>query len=603
MTEEVVFKDFRNVHHMLEETVKAHSDEDAYRWFVAPGETEAVTWSQFLDQVHRVSRSLIALGVGKGDKVSILSYTCYRWVLADLAIASMGACTVGIYQSLLAEDCRYIIDHSDSVVLFAEDQVQLDKLLAIRDQIPRVRKVIMLKGDGLADDDWVISFGDFLSLGAQIDAEVLRQHIDAVTPEDPAAIVYTSGTTGVPKGAVLTNDNMTFTPQSALFSLDIKPFHQTFLFLPMAHVFARICVLFALLAGNPTTFTRSMETIVEDIKTTRPHWFASVPRVYEKVYSKVVSGAEAKGGLALTIFRWACGVGSRVSELKQQDKPLPLLTSVQYRLATKLVFSKIQAALGGNVCWCISGAAPLNPTIGRFFHAAGILILEGIGMTENTSFTNVNRVDRYRFGWVGPAGPGIEHRIADDGEVQFRGRNVMKEYYKMPEETAATLSEDGWQSTGDLGEIDAEGFLRITGRKKDLIITAGGKNIAPSAIEGSMATSKYIAQVCVVGDRRKHLSALITLDQENIVAFAQETGISYSSFEELMNRDEVITLINAEVQERNRDLATFETIKKVAVVPEFTIENGLLTPTMKVKRNVVIERHADLIEKLYAEED
>jgi len=602
MTEQAAFKEYRNVHHMLTETAKAKPDKDAYRWFVAPGEVEGVTWSRFLEHVHEVSRSLIALGIRKGDKVSILSYTCYRWVLSDLAIASIGACTVGIYQSLLAQDCHYIIDHSDSVVVFAEDQTQLDKLLAQRESLGNVRKVIMFKDFRPTGDDWVMSFADFLKLGTEVDHDVLQQHIDAVEPGDPAAIVYTSGTTGVPKGAVLTNDNMTFTPQSAYFSLDIKPHHETFLFLPMAHVFARICVLFAMVAGNPTTFTRSMETVIDDIKTSRPHWFASVPRVYEKVYSKVLSGIEAKGGLALVIFRWACSVGSKVSELKQLGRPLPLATSLQYSLATKLVFSKIQAALGGRVCWCISGAAPLNPTIGRFFHAAGVLILEGIGMTENTSFTNVNQVDRYRFGWVGPAGPGIEQRIALDGEVQFRGRNVMREYYKMPEETAATISADGWQATGDLGEIDDEGFLRITGRKKDLIITAGGKNIAPSAIEGIMATSKYIAQVCVVGDRRKFLSALVTFDQENIVAFAAEQGISYASVEELMSRAEVITLINAEVQERNRDLATFETIKKIAIVPEFTIDNGMLTPTLKVKRNVVMERHADLIGKLYADE-
>ena len=270
-----------------------------------------------------------------------------------------------------------------------------------------------------------------------------------------------------------------------------------------------------------------METVVEDLQTTRPHWFASVPRIYEKIYTKVISGAEAKGGAALKIFQWARAVGEDVGDLKLAKQSIPLALRLKYALADKLVFSKIRAALGGRVRWCISGAAPLNADIGRFFHAAGILIVEGIGMTEDTSFSNLNRYDNYRFGWVGQPGPGIEQKIGADGEVMFRGRNVMKEYYKMPEETAATITEDGWLLSGDIGEIDDEGFLRITGRKKELIITAGGKNIAPSAIEGAIATSKYINQVFVIGDRRKYLSALVTLDEENVKAWADAEGIAY----------------------------------------------------------------------------
>jgi long-chain acyl-CoA synthetase len=253
------------------------------------------------------------------------------------------------------------------------------------------------------------------------------------------------------------------------------------------------------------------------------------------------------------------------------------------------------------VRWCVSGAAPLNPDIARFFHAADILVLEGIGMTENTSFTNVNRVDNYRFGWVGPTGPGIEQKVDEHGEILYRGRNVMREYYKMPEETAETLTRDGWQYTGDLGEIDDEGFLRVTGRKKDLIITAGGKNVAPSAIEGLIATSKYINQVCVVGDRRKFLTALITVDGDNVKAFAQEHGIAGTELSELVKNPQILNLIGGEVEDKNKQFASFETIKKFKIVDEFTIDNGMLTPTMKVKRNVAVERFKDLIEGMYAE--
>lgn len=342
-----------------------------------------------------------------------------------------------------------------------------------------------------------------------------------------------------------------------------------------------------------------MDTIIEDIKIARPHWFASVPRIYEKVYSKVVSGAEAKGGLALKIFRWACKVGNEVSDCKQAGKPVPALTALKYKIASKLVFGKIQAALGGRVRWCISGTAPLNPAIAKFFHAAGILVLEGIGMTENTSFTNLNRYNNFRFGWVGQPGPGIEQKISKEGEVMYRGRNVMKEYYKMPADTATTITEDGWQYTGDLGEIDSENFLKITGRKKDLIITSGGKNVAPSAIEGVIATSKYINQVFIIGDRKNFLSALVTVDPDNVKDYAGAKGIAFKGIDDLIKNEKIKKLIEEEIAEKNEEFASFESIKKITIVPEFTIDNGLLTPTMKLKKNVALDIFKNEIEAMY----
>ena len=593
-------KDFRNVYHMLSETVDRWGDQDAYRWILDSKETESVTWEEFRDQARRVGKSLMALGLEKGDKANILSYTRYRWVLTDVGCASIGSCAVGIYQSLLGEDVKYIINHSEAVLVFAEDEAQLEKLLEIREEIPAVRKVILFSGEA-PNNDWVMTYDEFLELGVDISNEALEARIDAVGPEDVATIVYTSGTTGIPKGAVLTHDNLTFTPQSVYGSTQILEGDETLLFLPLAHIFARTLVFSALVGGSTTTFARSMETIIEDFQIVRPHWFPSVPRVYEKVYSKIISGAEAKGGAALAIFNWARSVGDRVSDCKLAHQPIPFLLGLQYGLATKLVFSKVQAALGGRVRWCISGAAPLNASIAKFFHAAGILIVEGIGMTENTSFTNLNRHDNYRFGWVGLPGPGIEQKVAEDGEVLYRGRNIMREYYKMPAETAETLTSDGWQHTGDLGEIDEENFLRITGRKKDLIITAGGKNIAPSAIEGLIATSKYINQICAIGDRKPCLVALITVDADNIRAFAEEQGIEGGDLAQLMADERIITLIDGELQAKNAELASYETIKEFRLVDEFTIENGLLTPTMKVKRNIAMERYEDLIEGMYGE--
>jgi len=595
------FKDFTSIHDMLIHTVERYPQKDAYRTILDDGSMESINWTEFAEQVRQVGKSLIALGVGKDDKVNILSYSCYRWVLADVATASIGSVTVGIYHSLLAKDIGYIINHSDGVLVFAEDLEQVAKLRDIQTELPAVRKVVLFKGTPPPGDDWVISFEEFLELGHDIADEALGARVGVVESTDVAAIVYTSGTTGIPKGAVLTHDNITFTAQSVFGSAKIYPDDTALVFLPLAHIFARTCVFTALFSGCNATFARAIDTIGEDFKTARPHWFPSVPRIYEKVHAKILSGAQAKGGVALKLFNWSCGVGDRVSDHLLAKEPIPFLTRLQYALATKLVFSKVQAALGGQVRWCISGAAPLDPSIGKFFHAAGVLILEGIGMTENTSFTNVNRENNYRFGWVGPTGPGIEQKTGDDGEVLYRGRNVMREYYKMPADTAETLTSDGWQHTGDLGEIDNEGFLKITGRKKDLIVTAGGKNVAPSAIEGLIATSPYIAQVCVIGDRRKYLTALITVDQENIRAYAAEHGIAGEGLDELLANEGINTLIQGVVDAKNKEFASFETIKKFRLLEEFSIENGLLTPTLKVKRNVAMERFADVIDGMYAE--
>ncbi|MDM8517461.1 long-chain fatty acid--CoA ligase, partial [Desulfobacterales bacterium HSG16] len=521
------------------------------------------------------------------------------WALGDRGITSTGACTVGSEQSNLQKDCEYIINHSDAVVIFAENESQLNKLLEIRDNISNIRKVVLFNGSYECEDDWVITFEQFLELGADVSDEDFEKRAEAIKPTDTAGIVYTSGTTGVPKGAVLTHDNITFTAGAITACGQWEEGDEVFLFLPLAHVFARTCLYTTIMGGGTTTFARSLDTLIDDFKLARPHWFVSVPRIFEKVYSKVVSGAEAKGGIALKIFRWACGVGEKVSEYKLNKKPVPIFTSIQNAIATKLVFSKLQAALGGRVRWCISGAAPINPDIAKFFHAAGILILEGIGMTENTSFSHVNRFDNYRFGWVGQPGPGIEQKISEDGEVMLRGRNVMKEYYKMPTETANDINEDGWLLTGDIGEIDSEDFLRITGRKKDLIITAGGKNIAPAAIEGVIATSKYINQVCVIGDRRKYLTALVTVDADNICDYAKAKDIPFNEIEDLIQKEEIQALIEGEVTEKNKEFASFETIKKIVLVPEFTVENSLMTPTMKVKKNVAMVHHKEKIDSMY----
>jgi len=594
------FRNYDNIHAMLYETVEKWPSKTAFSWFNEDDSTESVSWEEFYQDVKGTAKSLIALGIEKGDKINIISYTSYRWILTDMAVVSIGACTVGIYQTSFAADCQYIIDHSESVLIFAEDTAQLEKLFHIKEKIPRVKQVILMKGE-CSDDPWVISYSEFLDLGNSISQGDLTERLQGVSADDLAMIVYTSGTTGVPKGAMLTHDNATFNAQSITGAAQPEDYMEQFLFLPLAHIYARGCVYYSILNGHTLTIARSMDTIVEDIKKARPHYFASVPRVFEKIYSKVISGAEAKGGFALKIFNWALRIGYQVSNKLSDGMPLSGLLRLRYGIASLLVFKKLQEALGGRLEYCNCGAAPLEPSIAKFFHAAGILILEGIGMTENMTFSNVNRRDNFRFGWVGLPGPGIEQKTAPDGELLVRGRNVMKGYYKMPRETEDTLSPDGWLHTGDMGEIDDEGFLRITGRKKDLIITSGGKNIAPSAIEGLMTTSKYISQFCVIGERRNFLAGLVTLDRENVEEAALLKGIEYNSFEDLFTNDSIKDLIEKEVEEKNRFLASFETIKKILIVPEFTIENLLLTPTLKVKRSRAAELYRDQIDLLYRE--
>ncbi|MBU2646091.1 long-chain fatty acid--CoA ligase [bacterium] len=589
---------FKNIHEQIISTVEKRKDGVAFKWFQEDGQLTGVSWTDFYRQLQQTAKSLMALGVEKGDKVNVLSNTCYRWVLSDFATVSIGGATVGIYQSNLAKDCQYIINHSDAVVIFAEDDAQLEKLQEVRQEIPHIRKVIMFTGRH-SGDDWVIDFDDFLLLGKDISDQDFQKRADAVGPDDMAGIIYTSGTTGVPKGAVTSNGNFLFTTAAVRKALSFNDDDETFLFLPLAHVFARILVNSILNVGNTMTFFRGMDTLVDDFQIVRPHYFASVPRIYEKVYSKVLSGAESKGGAALKIFNWAADVGAQVSDRIIARQPIPFTLGLKYKVATRLVFSKVQGALGGRVRYCISGAAPLNPTIAKFFHAAGVLVLEGIGMSENTSVTNVNRPDNYKFGYVGPPIEGVQQKIAPDGEICFKGPNNMQGYYKMPEKTRETFDDDGWLLTGDLGEIDADGFLKVTGRKKDLIITAGGKNIAPSRIEGIIATSKYINQICIIGDQRKFLSALITLDEENTKAYADANGIAYKRFDDLLRNDRIQALLEKEVAEKNAELASFESIKKIHLVPEFTVENEMITPTFKIKKNIVSENYKTAINGMY----
>ena len=589
----------RTIYEMFRDVASSRPDGTACR-YKSGGEWHDVSWAEHEATVKTISKALLALEVAKGDRIGILSQTRVEWVQSDLGIVSCGAVTVGIYPSNLGPECSYILNHCEAEVLIVEDEEQLHKILSIRAEIPKVRQIVRI--DGPSDlDNGVMSWKEFLGAGGSVPDADLEARAGQIEPDDLASLVYTSGTTGVPKGAMITHRNLLFTSESVSGSLIVEPHFVMLLFLPLAHVFARLIVYVCTHNGLTVAFAESIQKVADNLREVGPEFIVCVPRIYEKVYDKITSGVEEAGGLKATIFNWALGVGREVSALQLQNQPIPGFLGLKHKLATKLVLGKIQAAFGGQLVYAISGAAPLNKEIAEFFHACGVVILEGLGMTENTSFSNVNRYDHNKLGTVGPTGPGIEMKLAPDGEVLFRGDNVVKGYYKQPEETAETFDAEGWLHTGDIGEIDEDGFLRITDRKKDIIVTAGGKNVAPQRIERILRTSRYIAQVVAIGDKRQFLSALVTLDPESVPAWAKEKGITFESVEDLSSNPEVIKLIEAEVDDKNNQLASFESVKKFRILPrDLSIEAGEMTPTLKVKRKVVLDKHAGLVDGMYS---
>jgi long-chain acyl-CoA synthetase len=591
---------YQTIYELFQAVSSANRDKVAYR-YKSGDEWKTVTWGETAETCKKISKSLIALGVKKGERVNILSQTRLEWVQCDFGIVNCGGVTVGIYPTNLAPDCAYIINHCDAEIIFVENQDQLRKVQQLRKETPKLRHIIIF--DGASSAAGVLNFADFLRTGEKVADAELEARAKAIQPHDLASLVYTSGTTGVPKGAMITHENLLFTSDSAAQCLYLEPYFETLLFLPLAHVFARLIVYFCLYRALTIAFAENIEKIAENLKELRPHFICSVPRIFEKIYSKITTSAHDAGGIREKLFNWVLGVGYQVSRLQQNKQAIPAGLKFKHRLATRLVLHKIQEAFGGRLVWAVSGAAPLNKSIAEFFHACGVLILEGIGMTENTSFTNVNRYDHNKFGTVGPVGPGIEMKVAPDGEILYRGKNVMKGYFKNPEATAETIDKDGWLYTGDIGEIDADGFLKITDRKKELIITSGGKNIAPQRIERILRTSRFISQAMALGDHKKYITALVTLNREQIEPWAKENGILYERFEDLAQHHKVKELIEAEIAEKNKELAPFESVKKVTILSDdFSIAAGDLTPTLKLKRKVILDKYRQVLEEMYANE-
>jgi len=543
------------------------------------GEWHDISWEEARQAVDELANGLLALGVGKGDAFGILARTTLEWVLFDFALGSIGGIGAGIYPSLPPKDCAYVLDHSDAVGVLVEDETQRAKIEAERENLPKLRQVLTF-----ADLDDLRARG---RAHAESNPDALEEARSSIGEDDLFTYIYTSGTTGPPKACMITHRNY-YEMVGAVDDVPqfIGPDDVILLYLPLAHNFGRCLHLLAAYVGATVAFCPDPMRVAEVAPVVKPTVLPSVPRVFEKVHTAVQASFDEATGVKRRLIDWALGVGKRVSELQQRGDPVPSALAFQHRIADKLVYSKVKERLGGRLRLPISGGAPLAKEIAEFFHAIDILIIEGYGQTECTTASNVNMPTAFRFGTVGQSIPGIEVKTAGDGEILVRGPNVFAGYYKDEGATREVVDSEGWLHTGDVGHIE-DGFLTITDRKKDIIITAGGKNVAPQNIENALKTSKYVSQALVIGDRRPFLTALITLDE--------------SETEKLDEGADVRALIQEVVDDVNRDKASFEQVKRFTILPrDFSAELDEVTPTLKLKRKVCAEHFADEIDALYA---
>ena len=565
----------------------------------------SLTHREVAQRVLRAGLALQRLGVRRGDRVAILSENRPGWLVADFACLCVGASDVPIYPTLPARQLDYILKDSGATAIFVSTAPQLAKIQEIRGELPALRHVIAMDPD--ARGPGVTGLGELYAMGAELESEAAaaRFKAEALTaaPGDVATIIYTSGTTGDPKGVMLTHDNIWSNVTSALESFFVGPDDSTLSFLPLSHIFERMAGHYLMFhAGATIHYAESIDTVPANLMEVGPTIVTSVPRLYEKMYARVLENALAGGPIKKRIFFWAKDVGERWADHVFAGERPPTLLGQQYALAQRLVFSKLKARTGGHIRFFVSGGAPLPPDIAKFFFAAGLPILEGYGLTETSPVICVNLLERPRIGTVGPAIHGVEVKIAPDGEILTRGRHVMKGYFNKPEATREALDPDGWFHTGDIGELDAAGCLRITDRKKDLIVTAGGKKVAPQPIEQRVKHNKYVANAVMLGDRRKFCVMLVVPNFDQLERWAVYKQLAFANHRGLIKLPEVQAKMEREVTTMLPDLASYETPKKVLVLEhDFSIENGDLTPTLKVRRRIVEKKYQRQIDALYAE--
>jgi long-chain acyl-CoA synthetase len=588
------------------DTVARKSSQEAFRHPAPDGSWASLTWAQTAERARELGAGFAALGVGLEDRVAIASSTRIEWILADLGVLLAGAATTTVYPNTRPEDVAFILSDSGSAVVVAEDAVQVAKVADHRGDLPGVRAVVVIDPAGVdvaGSGGWVLTLEDLADRGRALLAQApgtLDERIAQLSPGMLQTLIYTSGTTGRPKGVELTHGNWLYIAEATERIQVLTPEHVQFLWLPLAHVFAKLLVAGQLRIGFATVVDGRIDKIVENLAVIRPTFMAAAPRIFEKVYARVATTAHAEGGAKAKIFDWAFGVGTAAVRREQAGLSVPPHLAVQRAVADRLVFSKIRARLGGRLEVLVSGSAPLAPKIAEWFAAAGLPICEGYGLTECAGAAFVNRPGAVRIGTVGQALPGTQIRIAEDGEILLYSGGVMRGYHHLPEATAEMLVEEGWLATGDVGEVDADGYLKITDRKKDLVKTSGGKYIAPSAIEGSLkAANPLIGQAVVIADGRNFAAALIALDIDAATAWAGANGKDAATV--VSGTDVTVHAeVRAAVETVNGQLNRWETIKEFRILSrELSVESGELTPSLKIKRAVVARNHASVIDEMY----
>ncbi|MBP2214255.1 long-chain acyl-CoA synthetase [Rhodococcus ruber] len=563
---------------------------------------ESVTWQQVGDRVRLLAAGLIALGIEPEDRIALASSTRYEWVIVDLAVMCAGAATTTVYPTTKAPDVGFIVSNSGSRVVVAEDRTQVDKLVEQRAQLPDVQQVVVIDGPG--DGNWVITLADLEERGRQLIAEspnAVEDRVREIRPDHLATLIYTSGTTGKPKGVRLPHSAWTYTA-AAVDALGILGADDLqYLWLPLSHVFGKVLLSLPLQVGMPTAIDGRVEKIVENLAVVQPTFMGAAPRVFEKAHARIEAMMAEEGGAKKKIFDWAVGVGTRVSKAKQEDRNPSPLDRLQYKLADKLVFTKIRERFGGRLRFFVSGSAPLDRDVAQWFDAVGIIVLEGYGLSETSAASFLNRPLAYRFGTVGWPFPETEVKIAEDGEILIKGPGVMSGYHDRPDADAEAFEDDGWFHTGDIGEVDSDGFLRITDRKKDMFKTSQGKYVAPSAIAATFkGLCPYASEIIVHGEGQPYCVALVGLDPEAIHEWAEKNGLGGKSFEEIAHDEKTRDLIGGYIDQLNDQLNRWEQVKKFTIIDrELSVEAGDLTPSMKLRRKIVIDNFSDRLSGLY----
>ena len=578
----------------------AHREKDYGIWL-------SYSWADFYANARLIGLGLLSLGLKRGEVVSILSEDNKEWIYTDLGVQSVGGISSGVYTTDAAAQLKYLVNDSDSRFLFVENDEQLDKYLSVRDEVPGLAYVIVFDREGLHGfaDDKVIFLEDLYRLGQ----DFLKQHRDRFEEEiarsDPgetAILVYTSGTTGPPKGAMITHGNIIVSVIGSALTLPVTEEDEQVCFLPLCHILERLITVFIPIGlGSTVNFAESPETVFDNVREVSPHVFTAVPRVWEKVYSRISIMAGEGTWLGKFAYARALAAGRRRAAFMEEGKPVPAATQLIYAFWDFMVLKNIRRMIGlDRLRRGTTGAAPISPDLLKWYQAIGVTILEGYGMTESSGVISLNLIEDNKTGSIGKPVPGGEVKVAPDGEILYRGGNVFRGYWNKPEKTAETITEDGWLKTGDVGRFDNQGYLFITGRAKDIIITAGGKNITPAEIENRLKFSPYISDAVIIGDKRKYLSCLIMIDQENVEKFAQDNKVPFSDFRSLCAAKEVRELIADVVEETNREFARVEQIKDFRLIDVLlTAEDEELTATMKLKRSFVETKHRKLIDEMY----